>query len=259
MLNFVNIENEITFQSRISIPDVNFGLQIALKNAPLDFEYPATESVSTFVAVNIDSLGNEVETISLSTSLIVADGVTHSCDGSTDYSEDLDCGSYYFLVNGKYHSETFTIIPAIVQGSLGNTPISVSGLEFYDSTYQVPYRDRKGHPDLTFGIQYSENSNLLPFKYVSSEAITSFDLIELDVLGNEVSTTSLSTSLISSDGSYHYSTGNAYNFSCGIYFLRVNDKYESEIFASIELENSYLLLEIGDYLLLETGYKLLLE
>lgn len=263
MLSFVNIENEISFQDRLNAPEVDFGLQIALKNRPLDFQYLSSEAVSSFSAIKISNIGIIEETISLSTSLITSNGTYHICDGNTDYSTDLDCGVYYFLVNGKYQSESFQVFDALVEGSEGLTPISISGLEFFDNTLEVPWRQRIGSPYLTFGIQYSRNTTILPFIYKSSEAISSFELVGIDVFGNETSVISISTSFLDSDGDYHYSLESSYTFECGYYYFRVNNKYESEIFGVINLENivmaDALLLETGDYLLLETGDRLLLE
>lgn len=237
MLNFVNIENEISYQDRLNSPEIDFGLQIALKNAPLDFQYLSSEAISSFSAIKIDNLGAIEETISLSTSLINSNGTYHICDGNTDYSTDLDCGVYYFIVNDKYQSESFQVFDELVEGSEGNTKISISGLEFFDNTVEVPWRQRIGSPYLTFGIQYSENSMILPFIYKSSEAITSFELIGIDIFGNQISSENLNTSFISSDGTYHKSLESDYPLDCGYYFFKVNDRYESEIFGVVELEN----------------------
>jgi hypothetical protein len=237
MLNFVNIENELSFQDRFSIPDSGFSTQIALKNKPLDFQYESSESVSSFEAVKLDAFGQYLESISLSTSLVVLSNGYHICDGLTDYSSDLECGNYYFIVNSKYKSETFRVITDIVQGSLGKNSIYVSGLHFFDNTIDIEFRNKPGKPYLYLGVEYSENSNILPFRYLSSESISTFQLIELNTLGQAINTTTLSTSLVNSDGTYHYNNDSEYNFRCGTYYFLINGKYESEIFEVTELEN----------------------
>ena len=134
MLGFVNIENENPIQSKLGAPYLTFGMQYALKSTPLDFQYESTEAVSTFSAIKVNNLGNYLETVSLNTALITSTGTYHVCDGRSNYASDLDCGIYYFLVNSKYQSEYFTVFDELAQASLGSTPISVSGLSFYDST-----------------------------------------------------------------------------------------------------------------------------
>ena len=258
MLSFVNLDNKLSFQEDFGIPNQDFGLELALKNRPLNFQYESSESVTSFLAISVDSNGHVLDSINLSTSLISSNGTYHICNGLVDYSVNLECGIYYFLVNSKYKSEYFQVFTELVQGSLSVTPISVSGLGFYDNTIQIPWREKIGAPIDTYGIQYLEDSNPLPFRYFASDSVSSFKITNLTT-GIE---TNLTSSLVSSDGTYHYCSG-LVNFSsdleCGIYFFTVNDRYESELFATMELNNYYLLLESGDFLLKEDGYKLILE
>lgn len=236
-LAFVNIENELSFQMKTSIPAGGFGPEISFKNKPLDFQYPSTEAVSSFLAVKLDANQNPIENITLSNLLITSDSVSHICDGLTDYATDLDCGDYYFLVNSKYQSETFRVFPDLIDSVSNQFPISVSGLGFVNINYETPYRKKAGAPDLNYARQYGENSTMLPFIYRATDSVTSIDLVEVDGLGVEVSTTSLSTALITSDGNYHTSTEGSFSFSCGTYFFRVNNKYESDTFTIVELDN----------------------
>jgi hypothetical protein len=262
MINFVNTQNELSFQTKFGIPDKCYGLEIAKKNAPLDFQYDSTDAVSSFIAVKVDNLGNAIDSVNLSTSLIDSTGTQHICDGLTDYSSDLDAGLYYFLVNSKYQSEYFVVTTDLVQASLGNTPITVSGLEFYDTQNDINWKDKEGAPVDTYGIQFGENSTPLPFRYFASDAVSTFVAVNNTTLEE----TNLTTSLIASDGTYHTCDGeNDYSsdLSAGTYYFLVNDRYRSDIFCAVELQNiitqDALLLETSDYLLLETGDRLLLE
>jgi hypothetical protein len=262
MINFVNTQEELSFQAKFGIPDKCYGLEIAKKNAPLDFQYDSTESVSSFIAVKVDNLGDPIDSINISTSLINFTGTQHICDGLTDYSSDLEAGLYYFLVNSKYQSEYFVVSIDLVQAALGNTPITVSGLEFYDTQNDINWRDKIGSPVDSYGIQFGENSKPLPFRYFASDAVSTFVAVNNTTLEE----TSLTTSLITSDGTYHTCDGlNDYSsdLSAGTYYFLVNDRYRSDIFCVVELQNvvaqDALLLETGDYLLLETGFRLLLE
>ena len=266
MLSFVNIEENLSYQDVFGIPDKDFGQQFATSTAPLDFQYPSTEAVSSFVAVLIDAFGVDFETITLSTSLINSTGSNHVCDGLTDYTTPLECGTYYFLVNGKYKSELFHVVPQLIETSSFDPEISVSGLRFVDSTLDFEWKAKFGAPVQSFGLQYSEDSRPLPFIYKATDSVSSFSAVLIDNLGNVISTTSLSTSLISSDGTYHKCDGltnYASTLDCGTYYFVVNDRYISDVFKAISFddisEEDALLLETGDFLLFETGDKLLLE
>lgn len=234
---FINIENELSFQSKTGIPDKNYAPEIAFKNKPLDFQYDSTEVVSSFLAIKLDSNGQASDSINLSTSLINFTGSQHICDGLTNFSSDLEGGNYYFLVNSKYKSDNFNVVTALIEGVSNQNPIAVSGLGFVNLEYENPFRLKDGAPDLGYAKEYSENSNILSFIYEATDSVAKIDLIELDAIGQEKEPVSLSTSLISSDGSYHTSTQGSHSFSGGRFFFRVNDKYESDVFYISELEN----------------------
>lgn len=261
MLSFVNIQENTAFQNRSGIADIDFASEFATNNYPLPFQYESTEAVSSFTIIKIDSFGSDYEIISLSTSLIQSDGEYHICDGLIAYSSPLSCGTYYFLVNGKYKSDLFEVL-IFNEATTSNSPISISGLEFFEN--DINYQGRQGSPFLNFGLQKSEFDKPLPFQYLSGESVSSFRALRLNNLGITIETISLSISLIQSDGTYHlcdgltnYSTG----LGCGIYQFLVNDKYYSDYFEIFgeAIDADELLLETGDFLLLETGYKLLLE
>jgi hypothetical protein len=262
MINFVNTQNELSFQIKFGIPDKCYGLQVAKKNAPLDFQYDSTEVISSFIAVKVDNNENPIDSINLSTSLIDFTGTQHICDGLTDYSSDLDAGLYYFLVNSKHKSEYFVVSTDLVQAPLGNTPITVSGLEFYDTQNDINWLDKIGSPVATYAEQYGENSTPLPFRYFASDAVSTFVAVNNTTLEE----TNLTVGLIASNGTYHTCDGlsdYSSDLSAGTYYFLVNDRYRSDIFCVVELQNvvaqDALLLETGDYLLLETGDRLLLE
>ncbi len=239
MINFVDIRNELSYQKKYGIPDKYYGIEIARKNSPLDFQYYSVEVVGSFLAIKVDNNGDALESINLSTSLINDTGNYHKCTGLTDYATDLDCGLYYFLVNSNYQSEYFNVISGTIDGNLGKTPITISGLEFYDTQNEINWNKREGYPVDTFGIQGSENSIPLPFEYLATDSISTFSLVN-----NETGeTTSLSTSLIISDGTSHKCTGlvnYASDLDCGIYYFLVNDRYRSDIFHTLILDESLI-------------------
>jgi len=241
MLEFVDITIEKPFQDRDGIPFFTFGLQKAFEYKPLDFSYLSSEAVSTFTANKLNSLGDIVETIDLSTSLIVGNGVSHTCTGLVDYASDLDSGIYYFLVNDRYQSDSFCVADELTEGVLNQDPIAISGLAFYNTDYTISWREKAGAPYICFGSQLAENSYPLPFRYKATDAVSTFKLIEINTYGVIINETSLSTSLITSDGAYHTCTGlvefsTAY-IETGLYYFEVNGQYESELFQMMELEN----------------------
>ena len=67
MLNFVNILEENSFQDKEYISDEMFGLQKGLPKTPIDFQYTASEAITSFDAIRKDITGGTIETISLST------------------------------------------------------------------------------------------------------------------------------------------------------------------------------------------------
>jgi hypothetical protein len=261
MINFVNIENELSFQTKFGIPDKCYGLEIAKKNSPLDFQYKSNEIVSSFLAILVNSNGIVIDSINLSTSLIDDSEDYHICTGLIDYASNLDAGIYYFLVNSKYQSEYFVVVEDLIQGSLSKPPITVSGLEFYDTENDIDWGDKLGAPVDNFGIQFSGNVRPLPFIYLATDTVTSFKIIN-NTTGQEIT---LSTGLITSDSTYHICTGlidYASAPTSGTYYFFVNDRYRSDIFCILEFApsvNRFLLLETGDFLLLETGDRIILE
>jgi len=71
----------------------------------------------------------------------------------------------------------------------------------------VPYHQRYGIPDLLLGSQYSQNNKPIDFQYVSTNAVTSFEAVKLDVRGNIIETVTLSTSLVTLSSNRHICTG----------------------------------------------------
>jgi len=236
MIAFVDTEIELSFQDKTGIPDKHFGLEYSLKNKPLDFNYLSDEDVSSFLAIKVDSQGNATESINLSTSLITWDGTYHNCDGLTDYSSDLDEGLYYFLVNSRFKSEYYYVIPGLIESSGSYPTISLSGLGFTDNTIELSWNEKEGSPDVLFGLEYAENSTPLQFEYLSSEAISSFKAVNY-YTGEE---TTLTTSLVIGNGTIHSCSGET-NYSSdlgeGVYYFVVNDRYESELFQTFEVDN----------------------
>ena len=237
MIAFVDTNNELSFQSKFGIPDKCYGNQAALKNKPLDFQYESSELVSSFLAIQLDGLGNVLDSINLSTSLITVSGGYHICDGLTAYSSNLDAGIYYFLVNSHYQSEYFVVVDDLIEGSLGYTDINISGLGFTDNTIELSWQEKEGSPDYLYGLEYAEDSTPLPFNYLASSSITSFKAINYQTLEE----TTLSNSFITADGTSHLCDGltnYTTDLDCGVYYFVVNGRYESELFGVLELENA---------------------
>ena len=119
--------------------------------------------------------------------------------------------------------------------------IAISGLAFHDINYTASWRNREGAPDVCFGIQYAENNNPLPFRYLADDSVSEFKLVKIDNRYNVLEEFTLNTSLITSDGTYHTCTGidafSSYIFE-GLYYFEVNGRYESDIFAMVELDNT---------------------
>ena len=240
MIEFVNIENELSFQDRNGIPANDYGLIYARDSKPLPFQYRSSESVSSYVAKRVNHVGTVVEINTLSTDLINSDGTYHICDGLSDYASNLDCGLYYFLVNSKYQSEYFRVESNLTDGTDNQDNISVSGLEFFNNNYTIPWRKRIGKPDIFYGIQYAENSTPLYFDYLSSETVTSFKAVRVNNLGNDIEETDLNTSLISVTDHHICDAQTNYlaNLDCGVYYYKINNKYESELFEVFDIDES---------------------
>lgn len=240
MLNFVNITEELSFQERFGIPTEQFGIEYALKDNPLDFQYIAGEAVSTFEAVRLDNLGNALETVSLSTSLITYANGKHTCTGLVDYASPLDCGVYYFLVNSKYQSDYFQVLPTMEESTSTNLSISISGLEFIDTDYDIAEFEKIGIPVLPFGIQGAKTITPLDFSYLANEAVSSFYAIKIDNLYNILDTITIETSLISYADGKHTCSG-LVDFvtalDCGTYYYLVNGHFKSDVFSVVNLEN----------------------
>jgi hypothetical protein len=248
MLNFVNINEEIAFQNRTGISDASFGLQVALDANPLDFQYSASEAVTSFSAIRKDITGAVVETISLSTSLITYDAINslHICDGQTPYGTPLECGIYYFLVNNKFQSEDFDLNVVVTEGTLdADSVIAISGLSFFNDLKDIPGYNKKGKPYIVFGSEMGTNTRPLDFQYKAAEAVTDFDIIKIDTKKDTCSTSALNTSLITydavngvhiCDGQTIYDNYHKY----GLYYFSVNDKFISETFIIQELTCAYV-------------------
>lgn len=235
MINFVNIEQEETFQEKYGIPAVCFGLEYSSNLAPIDFRYIAEEAVSTFKAYKVDSIGNILAEIDIETSLIDTEWVSgifyHFCDGLTDFITELPEGTYYFLVNDKYQSEYFNAVEGIPT-SVTDTDISVSGLDFYEIGVDLDYPERQGEPYVYYGNEFASNTRALDFRYVANEAITSFKAVKIDSLYNILEEIDLDTSLVTNSGGYHYSSSEILNnvLNIGTYYFVVNNKFRSANF-----------------------------
>jgi len=117
-------------------------------------------------------------------------------------------------------------------------PISVSGLDFFDNTEDIPYNDREGKPDILFGIEKAPHHLPLHFRYEATDAVSTFSLVKIDIDYNIISTTALTTSLIASDSTYHTCSGTveySVAIELGIYYFLVNDRYQSQIFQAIAI------------------------
>ena len=241
MLSFVNIENELSYQDKEVRLGIDTGIQIANNVYPLDFQYESDESVSSFILINKRTL---TET-SLNTSLIVADGEYHKCNGLTQYTAPLLCGIYYFLVNGKYQSEDFEVyvFSDVLPGV--NSIINVEGTFFFDNTKDEPEWNKRGAVYARFASEYSTNIQPNKFRYISSESISSFELLKVNENYQILQTISLDTSLINTSNGYHTCSGLvAYtaDIQPGLYYYMVNNKYYSSVFevfalACIAIEN----------------------
>jgi len=243
MLNFVNILEETPFQDKVNISDEMFGLQMGLPKTPIDFQYIASEAITSFDAIRKDITGDAIETISLSTSLIAYDIANnlHICNGQSNYATELDCGIYYYLVNEKYQSESFNIIDIEEAFIDTNSIIAISGLEFFDTNFDIPEYEKQGSPLIKFASEYGTNLEPLPFQYLADDQVTSFDLIKIDPVSKQIlSTTSLSTSLVAYNPitGTHICNGLSYYADivrCGTYYFEVNERYRSKAFEIYEL------------------------
>ena len=240
MLGFVNIESELSFQSKYGIPTDTFALEYSLKDTPLDFQYTAAEAVSAFIVVKVDNVGNIIETVVISTSLITYSDGQHICTGLVNYASPLDCGLYYFLVNSKYQSDYFQVLQTMEESIDTNLEISVSGLGFQDSDFGIVDFEKIGTPFIKFGIQYAKNITPLDFSYLADEAISSFVAIRIDNNYNTIETITIETSLITYANGKHTCTG-LVDFvtplECGNYYFLINGHYQSDIFGIVNLEN----------------------
>jgi len=105
-LNFHDTNYTISWRNKTGAPDILFGLPIFSNNYPPPFRYIATDIISSFKFVQIDVSVNIVEEISLSTSLILADGTYHTCTGLNAYTSSYMFPALgYFEVNSRYESD----------------------------------------------------------------------------------------------------------------------------------------------------------
>lgn len=126
--------------------------------------------------------------------------------------------------------------------------ITKSGLSFVDINYQTPFWMRSGIPISTFGMQYMENTRMLPFIYLASDSVSSFTAVKITSSFQTIAEYDLSTSLISSDGTYHICDGQTdfiASLECGFYYFIVNNKYYSDIVKTLELDNEPWILVEG--------------
>jgi hypothetical protein len=111
--------------------------------------------------------------------------------------------------------------------------ISLSGLEFYDTLFELDFEDKEGAPDFFFGSQFSKVNFPLDFEYLSTDSVSSFVAVKYNNLGKIEDTITLSTSLIESDGTSHKCDGlteYTTHLEKGIYKYVVNDRYVSAKF-----------------------------
>lgn len=108
-LFFFDTNQDIDQLEKVGVPDLVFGMSYGQNSLPLPFRYKSPDAVSSFAAVKVDVFGNVIETISLSTSLVTSDTEYHACTGSVNYSSNLSCGIYYYLINNRYRSSYFTV------------------------------------------------------------------------------------------------------------------------------------------------------
>lgn len=106
-------------------------------------------------------------------------------------------------------------------------------LRFVDTLEELSYIEKEGIPEKLAGIQYSGAVKPIDFQYYSSEAVSSFQAVKIDSKGNEIETIDLNTSLVTLSSNRHICTGQVelgvLLDEC-IYFYRVNEHYDSEIF-----------------------------
>jgi hypothetical protein len=109
MLEFVNIQEEISYQEKEGMPIIPFGIQVSPPDRPIDFQYDAFEAVTSFKAIRTNANNCYIDEYDLSTSLISYDGQAHRCSGTETFNVTLPNGYFYFLVNGKFKSVTFQL------------------------------------------------------------------------------------------------------------------------------------------------------
>ena len=112
-LEFIDNTKDIPFRDRSGAPYILAGVQLAPNHKPLLFEYEATDAVSTFELILISPQKIILNQITLTPGLITSNGSTHYCDGLTEYSVDLTYGLGFFVVNDRYESDVFNLIPTI--------------------------------------------------------------------------------------------------------------------------------------------------
>lgn len=109
-LRFYDNTENIPYIERSGAADINFAQEYSGIDYPLPFQYLASDVISSFKAIKIDNNNNSLEEIDLDTSLITSDGTYHICSGVVEYSEFLNLGMYYFIVNDRYQSDNFKVI-----------------------------------------------------------------------------------------------------------------------------------------------------
>ncbi len=238
MLNFVDIQADLRFRDRTGAPAITFALQGSKSTAPLDFQIETNEAASAFVAIRIDSLGNQISSTDIELSLLTYDSPYLLSDGQTDFITDLDCGLYYYLINGRWESEIFAVVETLTDGTDTTSDIQVDGLTFYDTEKDIDYQQRQGAPDILFAKEHGTNTKPLKFRYKATDSVTSFIVYQIDLLENVLNEIILDTSLITSDSSYHDCSGlEKYStyLNLGLFYFVVNDRYKSKKFEVAEL------------------------
>lgn len=115
-------------------------------------------------------------------------------------------------------------------------------INFINISNNIPYQDRPGDGFIKSGIQLATNNFPIDFQYESSESVTSFKAVKVNLNNEIIEEISLSTYLISSDGFYHVCDGNTAfdaELECGFYYFLVNDKYQSETFEVANFEELF--------------------
>ena len=119
------------------------------------------------------------------------------------------------------------------------------------------YIDKYGIPYLLAGIQFAPTEKPIDFQYAATEAITKFEAVKIDLQGNVIDRTTLSTSLVVLSSGRHICNGQTalgLNLSESLYYYNINDKYHTEPFlVTTEMLPNLLELEDGTYLELEDG------